>query len=550
MGSMNEFDDQVLQWIIGNEFKTSAGLPFEWKEHCFLIDPLTDFHPIQGTDKCTQIGWSEMMLLKTFYIATELKCNTIYTLPSSSFVETFVPQKADPIIQSNDYLNSRITGGVRLKEVELDDGSKRFINFIGAHNPKSESKKEEGSKGISLTSDVNIHDEASRSDQFVLEQLESRYSNSLYKWNWKFDNPTYPKMGADYIYKKSDQRHWFVRCHHCNYPQYLAWERLDQVEWQSGTNHCFIDPIRKVFICGKCKGILDDQDRLSGFWLAKYPSITEYRGYWLSQLDYIRHSVEELVRIDDSEKTSRSYFNNYVLGKPYVGSDIKVSREHIAANISNNINLLNENAMGVDQGTVKWYVIGNKQGIFKVGYTESWDEIELLRNRYSAKLVMDGLPDQYDTKKLASKYQGEAWRAFYKPESDQSELARFSPKNDRQLVLIRREEMFDELVGKIVNGQFPINININDLQKFIDHWESLVKIITRDSEGNDRFSWTRIDADHFAHATLYFYTALKKTGTTQAKILSNTTKVANIEAVEVKDNKIDQTIFNELIGRK
>ncbi len=512
----NWVDDRILVWIDSNGFKNSLGQPFEWYEHSFLLDPLCDFHPRQGWNKSAQVGGSEAAILKAIFLTYELEANVIYTLPSDNFLQKFVGPKVDPIIEANPLLRSMIKGGVTLKEVTKIVGNKkisRFIHFIGAFNSQASANQELSSKGVSVTAYVLINDEASRSDQFILQQMRSRLENSPYAAIFDFDNPARPGVGADGTYKISDQRHWFVKCSRCGHRQYLDWIRLDQFEFKKGALHCFVDPERKEFVCGKCAKPISDNDRITGEWVAKYPSITDYRGYWISQMCYVRHSAAKILLKEEDKRYPKSQFYNYVLGKPYIGSDVRVSRANIVSNMSSDINMLNKNVMGIDQGRIKWYVIGNEKGIFKVGWTESWDEIEFLFNKYNCTAVCDALPYQSDPKRLAAKYPNRFFRAFYKPEADQSELAKFSPKNDRTVVLIRRDETFDELVDKIVRNAWPIQVPLTDLEVFISHWENLIRVIEPDSNGNDRFTWTRVSDDHFAHASLYMETAKIKAGT-------------------------------------
>lgn len=506
---IKEYDDRVLQWIDKNKLVNSKGESFEWMEHPFLIDPMCDFHPRQGVNKCSQVGWSETSSLKTFYAAHELGWNIIYTLPTDRFIQNFVPPKVDSIINSNPVLAENIEGGVYLKKVKHLN-SHRYIYYMGAFNPEAKNNRDQSSKGVAVSSDLNVHDEASRSDQFVISQMESRLANSKYKGIWKFDNPTYPNMGADSVYRLSDQRHWMIKCRHCGYWQYLDWFRLDKYEFKSGTNHCWIDTERKLFLCGKCQKDINNADRLKGKWIAKYPTITDYRGYWISHLDYINHDVESILREDDDQKKPKSQFFNMVLGKPYVGSDVKVSRENITALMDGNKNEKRNNYMGVDQGNTKWYVIGNDQGIFKVGHTEKWEEIEMLRNQYDAVMVGDQFPNQLYINAMAKKYPAKVWKSIYKPKADQTVLAQFGTKGDPYHVLVKRDQAFDELVNKIMLKDISIQMSYSDLEEFISHWENMVRVVEEDSEGNQRFKWVETGPDHYCHATLYWFIAKMK----------------------------------------
>lgn len=504
---MNNYrDPEIYNWIHGQKLKNSKGEPFEWYKHKFLVEPLCDMHPRQGINKSAQVGWSELTIIKCLYLAKEKKLNIIYTLPTDQFLEKFVPPKVNPIIDYNVPFQN-ITGGQSLKRVPvtLPDGMKaeRYIYFMGTFSSKAKTSQEESSKGISVTADLLVHDEASRSDGFIISQLTSRVENSDYGGRWLFDNPTYPNMGSDYLFQRSDKRYWIVRCRRCGHRQWMDWYRLDEHEFRKGSNHCWVDPERGKFICGGCAKSLNEGDIIQGEWVATKPSITDTRGYWLNQLCYVQHNVPKIIAKEEDPKMPKSVFWNFVLGKPYVGSDVKIGRQNIINNLKGGVNLLENNYMGIDQGNKKHYVIGNAQGIFLTGSTDSWEEVEKLFNKYNCIAVSDALPYQQYPKYMAKKYPGRFFRAFYKPESDQAEIAKFKESNGDAVVLIRREEAFDMLVDKIMTGMHPITMSLFDLEEYIKHWGSLIRTIEEDDLGNQRFHWERIDDDHLAHCDLY-----------------------------------------------
>lgn len=504
-----EYDDDILNWIVTNGLTNSKGEPFEWKYHEFLLGPLCDWHPRQAYNKASQLGASETIgILKSLYAASELGLNVVYTLPTDQFLQKFVPPKFDQIVAKNPVL-AGVSGGQQLKQVPHGDG-KRFIYFMGTHSSKAADRQEESDKGVSVTSDLNIHDEASRSDQFILNQLRSRLDASQYKGRWLFDNPTYPHMGADAVFKKSDQRVWVITCHRCGYKQYVDWARLDKQDFESGSNHAWVDPAKKRFICGRCRRPLTDEMRMQGEWVARHPG-RDARGYWMPKMLLVNHTVTDLMDIEDDPNIHSSFFHNFSLAKPYIGSDVKLSRADIVENWDNGVNTAEHNAMGVDQGVLKHYVIGNEQGIFEIGVTDDWEEIERLKLKHKAKMVVDALPSQRFPKIMADKYTGDVWRAFYKPESDQTEVVKFGTKADHTMVLIKREEFFDIVVDKFLDKESPFQIPIVDMGDYIRHWESLVRIVEEDRQGNQRFKWQSVNGeDHFAHATLYFYAALQR----------------------------------------
>src|SRR5690606_23923351 len=135
------------------------------------------------------------------------------------------------------------------------------------------------------------------------------------------------------------------------------------------------------------------------------------------------------------------------------------------------------------------------------------------------------------------------YRAFYKNETDQSELAKFGTKNDPNIVLIRRDEMFDEITTKLTdeNSGYAIHVPLSELEDYISHWKNVVRVVSEDANGNERFTWVRTSDDHLAHANLYMEVAKMK-GHASADVVSARRKTRtsdNLSLEEVQKNALE-----------
>lgn len=528
-------DSAILQWIDKNNLKTSRGEPFEWTKHAFLIQPMSDWSKHIAIRKSAQIGFSESFgFLKSIYAALFYKWNIIYTLPTDTAAENFVTTKFDPMLTYNPELETVVKGGKSIKEIKS-----RFIYFRGTHNAKTQDVEAEGDKAISITSDWNIHDERDRSNQLTIEQYESRLENSDYGGICSFSNPTYPGVGTDGLYELSDQKVWMVICEHCNHRQWLDWVKVGEV---TGTvDFGLVDPDKKIFVCGKCRGEISDTTRLRGEWVPRFPG-REISGYWMSQLNYVKHTAESLL--SKEARQSKQNFYNFALGKPYRGTDTSVDRSMIIKNIDMVENEKKQVAIGVDNGVIKHYVIGNEDGIFQIGKTKSWDVIESLLNKHDAYMVIDGNPYPRTPKELAQKYKGRVFVAFYKKDRNVMEAVDFKKKADKGVVYIQRTAFIDQLVDKFSRKEKPVNIQERDLEEYIKHWETLSRIDVKDSLGVISGQWlSSTGVDHFAHATIYQDVAMQKTRQPESAT-DNPSKVRiGKPAVEVN---LDYTIMPDL----
>jgi hypothetical protein len=477
-----------LLWTYDNKIKTERGELIEFKDHSFLKDIYDDETPIQVTRKASQFGFSTMQIVRSYWMMRFRKTNIIYTLPTFGDVGQFVPSKVNAIIQANPILSQWTKDKDTVYQKQVGN---RFIYYRGTTSGKSEREMGEAATGTMFSSDVNMHDECDRSDPTILEQYESRQKASNLKWRHYFSNPTHPQTLSQKLYEQSDQKHWFIKCEHCNHWQYLDYWRNIKDE---------------KFVCQKCGGNISDGTRRKGQWVRKYRD-KEISGYWLSHLCCPWITAKEIVH--EEQNKSKAYFYNFILGLPYIGSEIAVNADMILRAIDFETNKQQHNVMGVDQGIRKHYVLMNRQGVFKVGTTDHWDYIETLIKTYDIEqCVIDGMPDITEPRKLKDKYIGKIWLSFFKKEIRSAEYIKWD--RDTRTVHADRTKLIQEAIDAIATKKLRFQLKPQDLTDYVQHWKSLYKITETDSMGIERDSWESTGEDHFVFAQLYALLALRK----------------------------------------
>ena len=491
------WEKEILFWIEDCQMKGEKGNMLEYTNHRFLQDIYEDWTPIQVSRKASQIGFSTMQIIKSLYAARYRDYNIIYTLPSFSDVGQFVPSKVNPIITHNPILADWTKDKDTILQKQV---GKSFIYYRGTLSKKSEKEKAEAGVGIMFTSDLNIMDESDRSDQFILEQYESRLEASSYGGRWYFSNPTVPGTLTQKLWERSDQKYWFIKCPHCNKPQWLDYYRN-------------IDKERGIFICQKCHGEIDDDTRRNGFWVKRYRN-RDISGYWINHLICPWKSAKDLIRVE--EQATKQYFYNFTLGLPYRGSDVVVDKEIILDSIVyNEPNFKVNNVIGVDTGLTMHYVLGNEQGIFKIGSTKDWDDIERLMRKYNAVAVFDALGDLTKPRKLRDKYRGKVWLCYFKRDRDMPKAVKWDVK--QMAVYADRSKVIQRVIDDFVDKKLNFYLLPEDLMTYIDHWKTLYQIIEKDSLGIERKKWETEGENHFLFATVYFWLAMRRRG--KAKII-------------------------------
>lgn len=522
-------DENIIAWIFQNQIKTERGVPISFDRHSFMIDPYLDWRPLQGVRKAAQCGWSIMTNLKLFYAAKHgiqkygvSAANVIYTLPSDSDVNTFVPSKTNLLIQNNpviknylkdDSLNYRDVDSIQRKKIENS-----MVYFKGTRSKTA---------ALMISSDLNIHDESDRSEQSIIEQYESRLENSMYRGRWIFSNPSFPNMPADLMFKQSDQKHWFVKCEHCGHWQYGDWFKLSSYEFKK-SNHMFIDDKNKLYICGNCARPISDENRGRGQWVAKYPS-RDASGYWVNQIMYSWKSAKDLLFVEANK--DKAYFYNFVMGLPYIGTDVTIDGNTIIQNM-----VLDKPewqrgrvAMGIDNGDVKHYVIMNEKGIIQIGKTEKWDVIEMLIRKYEPYFIVDLNPYPRVPRELARKYR-HGFASFYKTGVKSLKLVEWGTGEKQHMVYPDRNKVMDDLVGYIADGKLLFYGSKAYYEEYISHWETMYRIDrVGDRRADEVGPTTKVvqgiwesstGEDHYCHATLYAYVALSKMLGGSGKVLT------------------------------
>lgn len=340
----------------------------------------------------------------------------------------------------------------------------------------------------------------------VIDLYASRLQKSKYKGEWFFSNPIRPG-GIDEKYNNSDKRRWIITCTRCNKDQVLDY-------WKNVCKE------RKIYKCQGCSQELYEEDRRVGRWEAENPG-AEIHGYHINQLMAPWVTAKELVYLEETK--TPQYFYNMILGLPFVEKDDTVDREVILQNISLKENTQLRNALGVDVGYKHLhYVLGNHEGIFKVGTLTGdtmWQDLEKLMLKFRPMCVIDANPDPYPRRKLIPKYKGRMHACFYKHNSQRRHLIEWGTKdNNRGYVYVDRNQFISSLVYDFMDKKMTFNTNgrspqayvSSELDDYIKHWENIYKVTEEDRYGIPYSNWKHSGADHFVHATVYFKIALSK----------------------------------------
>jgi hypothetical protein len=319
----------------------------------------------------------------------------------------------------------------------------------------------------------------------------------------RFSNPSAVGFGVDSLYKDSNQLHWFVKCSHCGWDRYIDFEKND-----NNQNH-YVVREKEIYACYKCGKELYNEDRIRGRWVAKYPSRGYRHGYWFSQTMAPWISAREIV--GKHRDTSIDYFHNFVLGKAYTPSDLIIDRDAILKACSPSSIAKTNCALGVDNGVVKTWVLGNANGIFAHGKTESWDEIEKLILMYNPYTVIDPNPYPTTPKKLVDKYKSKVFICYFKETRD-SKIIEWGKKDRFGVVYADRTKSIDVVASEIVSQDTLFRETPYQLEDYIEQWGNIYRTTVEEEDGRSVSKWLKKEGklNDYALATTYWRIALSK----------------------------------------
>lgn len=511
-----------LAWLTMNKAITENQRPLEFYNHRFLIDLYADMHPDIVVKKSAQVGESVERILKALWCCKYLGANVIYVLPTNNVVKDFVAPKVNPLINSNPFIAKTISkDSESLKQV-----GERFIYFKGAFSERD---------AIAISGDILILDELDRMPNMaVVNTYDSRLQASSFGYRWRLSNPSAVGFGVDALYTDSDQRHFFMRCHHCNHNWYMDFEK-------TYNNNHYVDRERKVYACGKCGKELGNEDRRLGEWVAKYPS--RYRhGYWIHQGMAPWVSAKRIL--EQYEESSKEFFENYVMGNAYTPSDLIVNRETILRACSPSSIQRTGVAIGVDQNAHEQiWVAMTSQGVFDYGKTTSWEEIEHLKLMYNATVVCDPNPYPVHPKRFAEKYHD--WYICYFKEMKSLDVLDWKGHT----VFADRTKLLDTIATEIATAKLLFRQRPYELEAMIADWQNIYRTTVEEPDGRTKSVWLKKGSSQsdFSFATAYSRIALSRMlGSAGGSLLEPT----SVRPTNIRDTaKSDGNIVNETLSQ-
>lgn len=447
--------------------------------------------------KASQMGASTYSILWTLWLAKtqQAKRGVIYWLPDSSNVSDFVKTKVDTLVSDNEELSNAL-GNSRDVASAYNQGLK-FLYGVPIYFRGLKSKV--GVKAISA--DAAVYDEFDEADQSQVAQARKRLSASEVKLERELSTPTIPDYAINKEFQLSDQCHYGFKC-----PKCTSWNFLEDY-----FPECFQQDKAGNYYhaCRRCKGQLDIS---KGQWFAKHPA-NKLRGYQLSQLYSPFVSPNEIM-LEYQTTEFIGHFYNHVLGRPYLSATDRVTKEMIfelcdpmrkPTTITSN-----PTAMGVDVGSVLHVTIldiKNKNVVY-VGEHKEFEELDTLFLKFNVRTcVIDALPETRKVKETIRRNPSKVWACFY----NDNMKGNYAWKEDENIVTVNRTESMDASSLVLMRKERRFYQRDAMIEKFAEHCENTAKVVEVKENGERRYVYKKLGADHFRHSFNYAEIAASRT---------------------------------------
>ena len=477
-------------WVVNN-IKLPKNAKWDFSTRRWQIDVLDDDSLEVVAMKPTQVGFTTIALCKQLHFAVTHDVRTMYTLPRQDDVTDLVNARLQEMIDNSPALAHLVgdLNNVRAKKI-----GNSFMHFM-----------ESSVMPRMLDVDHLVNDEVDLSNQDYLEQYVARLDASEYGYRYRFSTPTIHDFGIHAMYEQSDKKEWFVKCPACNREQVLRWEK-----------HVIHKGNDTWYACEFCGKELTPDVIANGRWQATAVSPTGVSGYHISQM-MVPYVSPSKLWTSYTTMSARNFYN-LRLGEPYTSTTGSISKSAVINNCfaSKHPRALSGQGyfLGADQGNEIHVAVGRYEDDklkivhlevipFEAGFERLEQLIELFGVRTA---VIDALPNRHSAFRVAQKYSGRVWLAFY---SDPGAVYKMYPKDSK--VNISKTDSYDKLQEDISEGHLQFygkpEMMDSEVRAAVNHLSNMRRDeMSRKSRlGGERLVsiWRNAGPDHYADAINY-----------------------------------------------
>jgi hypothetical protein len=473
--------------------------------------------------KAAQVGYTETVLNRTFYMMDIKHVSCLYVLPSSTpDASDFSSGRFNPAIELSPHLS-------KIFSTTDNVGHKR----AGPANLYIRGSRSRGQLK-SIPTGFIVLDEVDEMDQANIPLAFERASGQKEKQIWALSTPTTPKTGINMLFRDSTQEHFFFECPSCS-----QWTELTFPECLEITAEDVMDPnIKNSFYkCKECQSKLDHDTKpdwlANGKWVPTQIEASK-RGFYINQMysSAVSGRPHELALSflkSQRDRSEEQEFYNSKLGLEHIVDGAGVTDTMIDQCIGDYRSLWNFMGkglltIGIDVGKWLHYEIDewflsdyidsadlNMQAVPKVvaaGKCREFAELDDIMMRFRPNAgVIDIHPERRMAFNFANRFYGIIKMCMY-IQGVAGKNIQTSPEEEH-VIKVDRTSWLDLSLGRFrTKGQIILPFDIS--QEYRSHIKTPVRVYEKDQFGNPvgRYRVEENAEDHFAHARNYAEMAL------------------------------------------
>lgn len=496
----------------------------------YLLEPMQYYGRRICYMKATQGGFTETEILKSLHgmIYKRYPGGVLYLFPTAKDIKDFSQARFGPLIRANPrsigkYLD-KTTDNATLKKIGDACLYLRGGTLSKSVGDTMDAMEASGLRGITV--DRIVYDELDIMDDDVIDKADGRLGDSDTEEEVFISNPVLPDSGIAAIFEKSDQRHWFRKCLHC-----------DKTPTVNDTLPWFVDPKngwisaelsfpgcvkyntngRGYIACPTCGRAVANEP---GKWVPTRPENTHYmQGYRWSQLTSAKRDPGEILTLFNDPPRKKEDIVRLRLGLPYVAAEDRLTKSEVLG-CCQGYNQMSKHegpcAMGIDCQKPKRIVIGARTGrdsysIFRVaGSSDSeWNEIVEWVRKFNVKsVVVDIRPYEDQARTFQKRMMKLGVRVFLCEYSESTPIgSMFNTKSG--ICKVNRTEVMDGTHRLVTTlGKLQIPRRCPEVDEYAKQMCATAKVLeTNKRTRQSVYRYRKLGPDDYRHATNYFMLA-------------------------------------------
>lgn len=507
--------------IMGGDFPG----PYTWKYHPWTREMHDSPAGFNYAMKGAQLGVTEVVINRSFYIIDRLKRDVLYVLPTTVTATDFSKARFGGALALSPYLKSLFTD---TNAVGLKQAGENVLYIRGSRGD---------SNLVSIPVSELILDEVDRMEQSQVWLALERLSGKLHKHVWGISTPTIPNYGIHKLYNSSTQEHFMFQCPCCSRQTELIFPECLELRGEHVTDARCAESFLK---CKECGGKLEHADKpnflKNAYWEAFDKNANpEVRGFHISQLYSFTVTPGELAVAyfrGFGDELAQKEFHNSKLGKPFIGDGAKVDDVMLDKCIA--IHTKDDErpsgpgrliTMGIDRGkwnylnVDEWFIDGFSSDINASAFCKTLFQYEFHENDFNKiadeamrewqvlACVIDADPGPNEARQFARRFEGFVWLCRYRGRKSK-EITISEEEGGAPMATVDRSHWISAALGRFKTSTPRIALPQDISHNYREHIKAVVATYIRDDDGNPQLDYVSTGADHFAHARTYSEIAL------------------------------------------